>query len=134
MAARLVQTAAQGRAVSCVRFVNEERAALLGRLGVRTVGDELYAVPKRYLDFTTVTPVALAAVGQEATVVGDGRTRVEVKKPRPRMVVVELSCYDETAPLAVPVRLANRGWRASSGTASEWPSAARWGSPTVSSA
>ena len=100
MAARLVQTAAQGRAVSCVRFVNEERAALLGRLGVRTVGDELYAVPKRYLDFTTVTPVALAAVGQEATVVVTV-DRVEVKKPRPRMVVVELSCYDETAPLIV---------------------------------
>lgn len=100
MAARLVQTAAQGRTVSCVRFVNEERAALLGRLGVRTVGDELYAVPKRYLDFTAVTPVALTAVGQEATVVVTV-DRVEVKKPRPRMVVVELSCYDETAPLIV---------------------------------
>lgn len=97
-AARLARTAALGRSVGCVRLVNGEREALLGRLGVRTVADELYNVPRRYLDFTGVSTVAEAQIGQEATVVVTVDA-VEVKRPKPRMTVVELSCYDATGVL-----------------------------------
>ncbi len=99
-AARLARTAAAGRAITAVRLVNAERAEALGRLGVRSVADELYNVPRRHLDFTQVSTVASAAVGAEATVVLTV-DRVEVKRPRPRMVVVEVSGYDDTGVLVV---------------------------------
>lgn len=94
-AARPMRTAALARSVASVRLVSDERAALLGRLGVQTVADELYNVPRRYLDFSNVVPVALATVGEDVTVVVTV-DRVEVKRPKPKMVVVEVDCYDET--------------------------------------
>ena len=59
--------------VQFLKGVGERRADLLGRLGVRTVRDLLYHIPFRYLDATTVTPIARvrsAAAGAEVTVVG----------------------------------------------------------------
>src|SRR5207249_11815453 len=47
-----------------------KRAEALARLGIRTVGDLLYHAPHRYLDATTVTPLARAHVGEEVTCVG----------------------------------------------------------------
>ncbi len=94
-AARLARTVALGRPVERVRLVNGERAQALARLGVRTVADELYNVPRRHLDLTNVSTVEAAPVGSEVTVVVTV-DRVELKRPRPRMAVVELSCYDDT--------------------------------------
>jgi ATP-dependent DNA helicase RecG len=59
--------------VQFLKGVGERRADLLGRLGVRTVRDLLYHIPFRYLDATTVTPIARVrstAAGAEVTVVG----------------------------------------------------------------
>ena len=56
--------------VKYLKGVGPKRAEALARLGVRTVGDLLYHVPHRYLDATTVTPLARAEVGHEATCVG----------------------------------------------------------------
>ena len=59
--------------VRFLRGVGERRADLLGRLGISTVRDLLYHIPFRYLDATTVTPIAKVrstAVGAEVTVVG----------------------------------------------------------------
>ncbi len=56
--------------VQFLKGVGPRRAEAFGRLGVRTVEDLLYHVPHRYLDATTVTPIAKAAVGQEVTLVG----------------------------------------------------------------
>src|SRR5205807_2430787 len=42
----------------------------LARLGLRTVGDLLYHAPHRYLDATSVTPLAQAHVGQDVTCIG----------------------------------------------------------------
>jgi len=50
--------------------VGPKRAEALARLGIRTVADLLYHVPHRYLDATTVTPLARAEVGREVTCVG----------------------------------------------------------------
>jgi ATP-dependent DNA helicase RecG len=86
--------------VGTLRFVTPERAALLGRLGVRTVADELYNVPRRYVDFTAVTAVRDAPIGAEVTVVVQV-DEVELKRPRPRMTVVELRCFDATGVLVV---------------------------------
>jgi ATP-dependent DNA helicase RecG len=59
--------------VQFLKGVGERRAELLGRLGVRTVRDLLYHVPFRYLDATSITPIAKvrsAAPGTEVSVVG----------------------------------------------------------------
>jgi ATP-dependent DNA helicase RecG len=56
--------------VKFLKGVGPKRAEALQRLAIRTVGDLLYHVPHRYLDATTVTPLARAGVGQEVTCVG----------------------------------------------------------------
>lgn len=98
--ARLLRTGALERLVTAVRLVSPDRAALLGRLGVRTVRDELYKVPYRHLDFSDVTSVAQARIGDEVTVVAT-IDKVELKRPRPRMTVVEVSAFDESAVVVV---------------------------------
>ena len=56
--------------VKYLKGVGPKRAEALARLGIRSVGDLLYHAPHRYLDATTVTPLAKAHVGQEVTCVG----------------------------------------------------------------
>jgi len=56
--------------VKYLKGVGPRRAEALARLGIRTVGDLLYHAPHRYLDATTVTPLARVRVGQEASCVG----------------------------------------------------------------
>src|SRR5881409_1666579 len=59
-----------GSPVKFLKGVGPKRAEALQRLGVRTAGDLLYHVPHRYLDATTVTPLARATINQEVTCVG----------------------------------------------------------------
>src|SRR2546423_13005367 len=56
--------------VKYLKGVGPKRAEALARLGTRRVGDLLYHAPHRYLDATTVTPLAQAHVGQDVTCVG----------------------------------------------------------------
>jgi ATP-dependent DNA helicase RecG len=56
--------------IQYLKGVGPARAAAFARLGVRTVEDLLYHLPHRYLDATSVTPAARAAVGSDVTIVG----------------------------------------------------------------
>jgi ATP-dependent DNA helicase RecG len=56
--------------VKFLKGVGPRRAEALARIGVRTVGDLLYHAPLRYIDATTLTPLARARVGDEVTCIG----------------------------------------------------------------
>jgi ATP-dependent DNA helicase RecG len=66
-------TAAVVRLDTPVKFlkgVGERRAESLDRLGIRTARDLLWHLPHRYVDASTLTPLAKAQVGQEVACVG----------------------------------------------------------------
>ena len=62
------------------------------------VRDVLLHLPNRYLDFTRVVPIGFCDVGTEVTVVGR-IDRVELKRPKPRMQLVEVCVVDDTGVL-----------------------------------
>ncbi len=95
-----MQTASLGRPVSCLKGVGASRAALLAKLRVHSVGDELFATPTRFLDLTSLCGVGHACVGQTAALVVHV-DKVESKRPRPNLKLVELSCYDDTGVVMV---------------------------------
>ena len=92
---RLARTQAWDGSVSRLRYAKGPRLEALERMGVSTVRDLLLHVPSRYLDFTRVTPVSHADVGTEATVVGVV-DKVTLKRPRPKMQIVEVALVDAT--------------------------------------
>ncbi|HKH84571.1 MAG TPA: ATP-dependent DNA helicase RecG [Gemmatimonadales bacterium] len=56
--------------VKFLKGVGERRADSLERLGIRTARDLLWHLPHRYIDASTVTPLAKAQLGQEVACVG----------------------------------------------------------------
>jgi ATP-dependent DNA helicase RecG len=56
--------------VQFLKGVGPRRSEAFKRMGVNTVEDLLYHAPHRYLDATSVTPIARATVGNEVTLVG----------------------------------------------------------------
>ena len=59
-----------GTPVKFLKGVGPRRAEALMRLDVRTVGDLLYHAPHRYLDATTIIPIAKAQIDKEVTCLG----------------------------------------------------------------
>ncbi len=57
-------------AVKFLKGIGERRAEQLARLGVHTARDLLWHLPHRYVDASTVTPLAQAEVGTEPACVG----------------------------------------------------------------
>ncbi len=70
--------------VQYVRGVGEARAALLRSVNVHTVEDLLYYFPRRYLDRSTITPIAHLRPGMSATVVARVESVQVVHGRRPR--------------------------------------------------
>ena len=56
--------------VKFLKGIGERRAEQLERLGIRTARDLLWHLPHRYVDASTVTPLAKAEIGQEVACVG----------------------------------------------------------------
>jgi ATP-dependent DNA helicase RecG len=56
--------------VKFLKGIGERRAEALARLGIRTARDLLWHLPHRYVDASTVTPLARARVGDEVACVG----------------------------------------------------------------
>jgi ATP-dependent DNA helicase RecG len=56
--------------VQFLKGIGERRAEGLARLGIRTARDLLWHLPHRYIDASTLTPLARAEVGQEVACMG----------------------------------------------------------------
>jgi RecG-like helicase len=56
--------------VKFLKGIGERRAEAFARLGVHTAGDLLWHIPFRYLDASTITPLAKARVGDDVACIG----------------------------------------------------------------
>ncbi|HEX5388116.1 MAG TPA: ATP-dependent DNA helicase RecG [Gemmatimonadales bacterium] len=56
--------------VTFLKGIGERRAEALARLGIRTARDLLWHLPHRYVDASTVTPLARAEVGSDVACMG----------------------------------------------------------------
>ena len=85
-----------GAPVTVLPGVGPTAEKRLAALDIQTVGDLLYHRPRRYIDHSSVVPIAEAEPGREVTVIGDV---VEIRA-RPsrsgRVRVVEAAIADET--------------------------------------
>ncbi len=66
----MVPTIRLNMPVKFLKGVGERRAEGLERLGIVTAGDLLWHLPHRYLDASSITPLARAGVGQEVACIG----------------------------------------------------------------
>ena len=98
--ARLARSAALSDDVSRLKYVSSAREEALRKLGIECVEDLLLHVPRRYLDFTRAYSIEQAPLGEVCTVIATV-DRVTEKRPRPRMVVTEVSLVDQTGVLQV---------------------------------
>ena len=99
-AKRLLSSASLMADASRLRFVRGERVTQFARLGVNKVIDELLNMPYRYIDLTNVTSIAQAQVGEEVTVIAYVG-KVNLKRPRPKMSIVEVYVWDQTETLVI---------------------------------
>lgn len=97
---RLAATLALDESVGRVRLVSPTRARALDGLGIRTVRDLATHFPRRYIDLSRKAEVATARIGESCTVEGSVH-EIKLKKPKPRLSLVELSLVDATGVLMV---------------------------------
>ena len=74
--------------VKYVKGVGPKRAELLGKLGITTVKELLYHLPRRYMDFTQVQDIQTAPVNENCIIKG----RV-VKKLKPAIIRKNMQIY-----------------------------------------
>lgn len=81
--------------IQFLKGVGPRRAEAFERLGVETVEDLVYHAPHRYLDATSVTPIARATVGEDVTVVGHVVSKAVVPTRR-RLRIFRAVLRDDT--------------------------------------
>jgi ATP-dependent DNA helicase RecG len=86
--------------VTVVERVGERMAEKLGRLGIQTVGDLLYHMPRRYDDYTRLLPISKAKPGETLTLIGTIR-QSSVHKGRSGKQFLQVIVDDGTAQLTV---------------------------------
>ena len=97
---RTTATLALDESVSRVRLVSPARERALAALGVRTVRDLLAHYPRRYIDLSAVETIATACIGSSCTIEGVVHD-VKLKRPRPKLSLVEIGLVDRTGVLIV---------------------------------
>ena len=97
---RLAATLALDEPVDRVRLVSPARARALAGLGIETVRDLVTHFPRRYVDLSAKETVASAVIGGSCTIEGSVH-EVKLKRPKPRLSLVEIALVDGTGVLMV---------------------------------
>lgn len=86
--------------VTVVSTVSAKRAQALRKLGIRTVRDLINNFPRRYVDMSHIATIASAKIGEFCTI--KARVyEVKIKKPKPRLVLAEVTIVDDTGTLVI---------------------------------
>lgn len=85
--------------LQALKGIGPQRAALFARLGIRTVGDLLYHLPRRYEDMAHLTPLGRVTPGGRVTVRGLVVAARETKARGRRLQVVKAVLEDDTGRL-----------------------------------
>lgn len=85
-----------GSSVDTLRGVGPVRKKQLGQLGIETVRDLIYHLPRRYDDYGSLKPINRLELGEEVTIVGVVQ-RVESHRARSGMPLVKVNLSDGTA-------------------------------------
>jgi len=88
------------RPAQFVKGVGPRKALLLQKLGIGTVGDLLYHIPRRYLDCSEIAPMEQAREGQFRTVRGKVIEADTHRNPRSRMAITKFVLTDGTGSIA----------------------------------
>ena len=84
--------------LSEVSGVGAKLASGLAKMGLDNVADLLWHVPRRYVDFSTQSPIADVRTGEEVTVVAEVK-RVSTRRPRRNLTIVEATLFDGSGAL-----------------------------------
>lgn len=85
--------------ISKVKEIGPSREKALADEGLRSVADLLHHVPRRYLDRTSMVPIARVPLGSEVTVVGELRS-ITTRRPKRNLLIIEAGIADETATIS----------------------------------
>ncbi len=80
--------------VRYVKGVGPRLAEKLGKLGVATVEDLIYYVPRRYLDRSNVLKISDIKVGEDVTVIGEVKTVRKSITPRQHRKILNVDIFD----------------------------------------
>ncbi len=97
---RTKATLALDAPVTSVRLVSPKRAQALGKLKITTVRDLVGNYPRRYIDMSRVATIAAARIGDTCTIKASVH-EVKVKRPKPRVVLAEVTIVDDTGVLII---------------------------------
>lgn len=95
------EPAALAAPVTVLQGVGPRLGATLGRLGINTLADMLYYFPRRYDDYSKLTPINRLRYGEEVTVIGTVKSISSRPLRSGRMQLVEVIVTDGTAALRV---------------------------------
>ncbi len=91
--------------IQYIKGVGPKRSLYFKRIGVETVNDLLFLVPRRYVDYSTVLKIGKLKINDEATVIGKIHL-VELQKTRSRGTIIKVLLTDDTG--SIPVKWFNR--------------------------
>jgi ATP-dependent DNA helicase RecG len=86
------------KSIRYAKGVGEQRAKLLKRLGIETLEDLLFYLPRRIEDRSALKKIAQLQHGERATVQGRVRA-LDVIKPRPNLEITKVAIQDNTGVL-----------------------------------
>ena len=97
---RIATSLTQDASIGSLRYVSKEREEAFLRIDITTVRELLLSLPYRYIDVSSVTPIARSMMAQKTTVFGVVDL-IKTKTPRPRFSIVEVFIRDASGVLCL---------------------------------